>query len=330
MAVDVVLVGLGDIGLTAHLPALQRHPSVRLIGLVDPDPAATARAAAVAGDVPTASSWAELDPPAGSAVVLATPPWITTGLAAELAAAGHWVLAEKPVAVDLAAAGVLAELPPAVADRIQVGLTYRHHPAMTRLKEWIDDGRLGERLLVRANIYDERRTPEAPQHFRRIVTTLEHGTPVIHEGAHVFDWLAYLFGPQIRVVDAWALRTDPQYPAANLTGARLELEGGHPALIEFGWLLDALPACELSVLGQRGLAVLDCATFALRLSTAEGEQLIEPARDRTEESFDRQLQRFLDLIAGGRPSPSVADGIRALALAETVAQRADRQLEEIR
>lgn len=321
MAVSVVLVGLGDIGLSAHLPAILRHPEFELVGLVDPDPVARAAAADRADGVPTVSQLAELRPAAAdAAMVLATPPWVTTELAAELAGAGRFVLAEKPIVVDLESARRLIDLPAAVLARIQLGLTYRHHPTLARLKEWVDAGLLGSPLLVRAHIYDERRDPAAPQHFRRLIGTLDHGSPAVHEGAHLFDWLAFLFGPDIEVTDGWELRSDPDFPTPNLTGARLALGGGHVALVEFGWLTDALPRCELTLLGQRGLATLNAQSFQLRLTTADHDEIVEPAGDRVAKAFDRQPTAFLELIRGGVAAPSVEDGLRGLRLAARVAE----------
>ena len=36
--ISVALVGLGDIGVGAHLPALLRHPEIEVAALVDPEP----------------------------------------------------------------------------------------------------------------------------------------------------------------------------------------------------------------------------------------------------------------------------------------------------
>jgi predicted dehydrogenase len=253
------------------------------------------------------------------AIVLATPPWVTPELAVRAVRAGRYVLAEKPVATSTAAAAVYDGLTARERRRLQVGLTYRHDPALAQLRDWL--GRLGTPLLVRAHIYDERRDPADPEHERRIVATLRHGSPVVHEGAHVFDWLAFLLdGGPLGIDDAWALRTDPGFPSPNLTGARLRYPGPALAVLEFGWLTDALPRCEISVLGPHGHAVLDGITFRLELSTVEGREEVEFPEDRTIRCFDRQVRRFVELATGRRtdPEPDLTDGLAALALCERV------------
>ncbi|GAB2682198.1 Gfo/Idh/MocA family protein [Kribbella swartbergensis] len=319
----VALVGLGDIGLGAHLPALLRHDSVEVAALVDTS--AERRAAVprygidVVDDLDGALALG-LD-----GVVLATPPWATPELTVRCAKEGLFVLAEKPVAVSVEAAAAYDVLSQAQQGRIQIGLTYRHDPGVQRLGQRIADGTLGAPLLVRAHIYDERRGADEA-HTARITATLAHGMPVIHEGAHVFDWLSHLLGGQPeQVEDAWSLGTRPGLPNPNLVGARLRYPGGHVALVEFGWLTEALPRCELSVLGDRGSAVLDVATFELRLATANDERSIVPAASATARMarcFDRQVERFVELCTGLRKSgePSLYDGIAALRTAERVAE----------
>ncbi|MGZ0147027.1 Gfo/Idh/MocA family protein [Kribbella sp. WER1] len=319
----VALAGLGDIGLTAHLPALLRHAAVEVARVVDPSPERRSLAARM---VPAGTSVeAELDTDGIDGVVLATPPWVTPGLAVRYAEAGLFVLAEKPVATSVEAARVYEQLDDEQRARVQIGLTYRHDPAIQQLKEWIDDGTLGTPVLVRAHIYDEPYDPANTDHTRLIATTLEHGSPVVHEGAHLFDWLSHLLGGQPESLDdAWSVQTRPGLPAPNVVGARLGYPGGHRALVEFGWFTAALPRCELTFLGDRGLATLDGFTFDLRLSTAAGDREVRFPGDRTTRCFDLQVQRFVELYDGTRKAgvPSLDDGIAALHTAQCVAGRA--------
>lgn len=318
--IAVALVGLGDIGLGAHLPALSRYPDVDVAAVVDPMPDRVEQARRLAPGAAgrDLDSVLESDIPA---VVLATPPWVTPSLAVRCLQAGKYVLAEKPVATSVAAAAAYDVLTDVERGRLQIGLTYRHDPAIQTLGRWLlAEGRLGRPVLVRAHIYDEARTAD-DEHAARIIATLGHGTPVVHEGAHVFDWLSFLLGgrPE-RIDDAWAVRTTPDLPAANLTGARLSYPDGDVALVEFGWLTDALPRCELTVLGSDGFAVLDGTTFRLTLTTAAGTEVAEFPGERVRRCFDLQVRRFADLVLGRGPAePSLTDGLAALATAEAVA-----------
>jgi myo-inositol 2-dehydrogenase/D-chiro-inositol 1-dehydrogenase len=315
--VEVALVGLGDVGLGAHLPALRRHPDLVVAAVVDP----VAERAVSTGLEPSS-----LDRVLGSdipGVVLATPPWVTPELAVRCLRAGKYVLAEKPVATSVAKAAAYDVLTDDERSRLQIGLTYRHDPAVQQLRRWIAEGRLGGPLLVRAHVYDEVRSGD-PEHEERILGALGHGTPVVHEGAHVFDWVRFLLGSgPDGIDDAWALRTEPDLPAPNLTGARLSYPGGHLALVEYGWMTAALPRCEITVLGSDGLATLDGVSFRLMLTTRARTETEEYDGDRVPRCFDLQVARFGDLIRGRGPAePSLADGLAALTTAERVATMA--------
>lgn len=322
----IALVGLGDIGLGAHLPALERHPAIGVALVADASAERRAAAERYRDDRAESSSYKigeGLDDVLAAGVdgvVLATPPWVTPDLVVQAARAGLYVLAEKPVATSVEAAAVYDGLSAAERARVQVGLTYRHDPAIRTLAGWIADGVLGTPLLVRAHIYDEQRRPDDDEHTQRMLATLDRGMPVIHEGAHVFDWLSYLLQAQPEGIDgAWSVRTAADLPAPNLVGATLTYPGGHVAIVEFGWMTDALPRCEISVLGDRGHAVLDGSDFALTRSDGE---VVTFAPDRMTRSFDLQVERFVALHAGGPPEPSLGDGIAALRTAEEIAVRA--------
>jgi len=320
--VRIAIVGLGEIARSAHLPALQRNGAVELVALADSDAVRRGAAETLAPSAQLVTSLDEvLELPGGvDGVVLATPPWATTSLAIQAARAGVFVLAEKPVATTVEDAGAYDVLSPQERARIQVGLSYRHDPALRELIDLVASGALGDTLVLRAHVYDEARTSDAA-HTALIERTLGHGSPVIHEGAHVFDWLRAILGESPELLDAWALRTIPTLAAPNLVGARLSY-GRHLALVEFGWFTDSLPDSRLEVFGDTGLAVLSLTDFGLEHRTAAGTRTIDIPGDRVARSFDLQLERFLGLIAGGATEPNLDDGLIALELSERVATRA--------
>ena len=319
----LALVGLGAIGLQAHLPAIRRSERAEVVAIVDPiaDRRNDARAQLETPVAEFEFLWQALALDEVQAVVLATPPWITPDLVVEAAHSGRFVLAEKPVATSVAAAGIYDQLSADERSRVQIGLTYRHDPAMEHLRELIASGALGAPLLVRAHIYDERHDPGDGVHDRLISSTLAHGSPVIHEGAHVIDWLRYLLAGEPTVDDAWQVTTRPGLPNPNLTGARLGFPDGSVALLEFGWFTDVLPPCEISFLGDKAHARLDLSDYAVELSTPAGVERVVFPGERTARSFDRQLDRLVYLAEGERtvPEPSLSDGLIALATSEVIA-----------
>lgn len=326
--VRVALVGAGDIGRSAHLPALLAHPQVELAAIVEPSP--VQRALIDAPGVPLLDAAEQLlADDTVTAWVVATPPWVTPGLVRQGVEHGRHVLAEKPIATSLAAAReAYGDLAPEAAALLQVGFTYRHDPAVERLAELIADGALGGPLQVRAIVYDEVDDPSDREHAERLRATLAHGLPVIHEGAHVADWLRVLLGPEELAIDhAWSLRTDATLPADNLCGASLSHPDGHRIEIEIGWLLPAVVDSEITVRGSGGCATIDIVPFSLRVQTRTETTELVGAEDRTTRCFRRQLDRFVAHCRGERPTtpagrpavPLLADGLAALSLSERLA-----------
>src|SRR5215208_1671448 len=126
------LIGLGEIAVRAHLPALERNPRTTLVAVADVD--AERFAAAPHGVRATTAVDSVFADPGIDAIVIATPPAATAGLVRAALEAHKWVLAEKPLGLSAAEVAGLRETPGA-DDRVQIGLAYRHHPAVERLRE---------------------------------------------------------------------------------------------------------------------------------------------------------------------------------------------------
>ncbi|MFD1588395.1 Gfo/Idh/MocA family protein [Halorientalis brevis] len=78
------------------------------------------------------------------AASLATPSTTHEQIATDLLASGTDLLVEKPLALDADAAWNIVETAEEYDRTLGVGHIFRYHPALTELKQWIDDGKLGE------------------------------------------------------------------------------------------------------------------------------------------------------------------------------------------
>jgi myo-inositol 2-dehydrogenase / D-chiro-inositol 1-dehydrogenase len=316
------LIGLGDIAVRAHLPAIERNPRTSLLAAADLD--AERLAAAPAGVRATTDTASVLSDPDVDAVVIATPPSATAGLVRAALDAGKWVLAEKPLGLSVAETAEVREAPGA-AQRLQIGLTYRHHPAVDRLRELIAESALGRPLLIQAAICDEPANPdEDPRGYARRLRSLERIPPVVSDGVHACDRLNYLLGEAPFDVAGWSLRTDPAYATANVNGGLLTYADGTVARLDVVWLTPVLPRSQFVVTGPSGMATLDPPTFGLTVELADGtREVLEPPGDKTEVCFALQLERFADAcLAGTAPVPGLDDAIASLELAERIATAA--------
>ena len=316
------LVGLGEIAVRAHVPALLGHPGVTLAALADVDEARLAEAppgVRATTDVESLLADPELD-----AVVIATPPNVTPALVRTALETGKYVLAEKPLGLSVAETAAVREAAGA-AERLQIGLTYRHHPAVERLRELIAAGTLGRPLFVQAAICDEPAEPERnPAAHARRLRSLERVPPVVSDGVHACDRLNYVLGETPVDVTGWSVRTDPAYATANVNGGVLTYGDGTVAVLEVVWLTPVLPQSRFVVTGPLGLATLDPPTFRLTVELADGtSETLEPPGDKTEVCFALQLERFVAACRTGVPPvPGLTEAIASLELAERIAHAA--------
>ncbi|NUT55391.1 MAG: Gfo/Idh/MocA family oxidoreductase [Thermoleophilia bacterium] len=318
----IALIGLGDIAVRAHLPALAAEQRVSVVAVADADEERLAAAPAGARRTTDVSSL--LADPEVDAVVIATPPSATAGLVRDALEAGKWVLAEKPLGLSVAeTSGVRAA--PGAGERLQIGLTYRHHPAVDRLRELIASGALGRPLLIQAAICDEPANPEQdPRGYARRLRSLERIPPVVSDGVHACDRINYLLGEPPVDVSGWSVRTDPAFATANVNGGVLTYADGTVARLEVVWLTPVLPTPQFVVTGPGGLATLEPPTFRLTVELADGTtETHEPPGDKTEVCFALQLGRFVDAVLSGTPPvPGLEEAIASLELAERIARAA--------
>jgi predicted dehydrogenase len=107
-SIGVLVVGVGFIA-EQHIAAIHADPRSHLAGIVDVDAGRAAGAARANGGVPWWTDLAEaLARPEVDACVVCTPNDTHTAIALAVAAAGHHLLIEKPLAIDVPGARSIA------------------------------------------------------------------------------------------------------------------------------------------------------------------------------------------------------------------------------
>ncbi|MDF2668118.1 MAG: iolG [Paenibacillus sp.] len=317
----VGVIGCGDIAATRHIPTLAAEPTVELVVLCDMDIARAERLAAdygvpeVDSDYRRALLSLELD-----AVVVATPPWVTPHVVMACLKAGKHVLCEKPMAVDVDTALQVQQVERETGRRVQVGFTYRHGLLLDTLRQWIVEGRLGAPLVYRLGIFDEVWDPVGnPEHYDRISRTMSHGSPSIHDGAHVADFLNFLADSPVASVESFGLKTREEFPSTNYDIAIVRFENGDVAKVEIGWFLPVFPKGEFEVVGPLGMAVFDRFEQYVSLQSSSLTEKVTLEEDWASSCFRIQLHKWLDSIRNDRPCvPGTAEGIASLRLTKAI------------
>jgi predicted dehydrogenase len=319
----VAVIGCGEIAVSQHLPALARDARFEVIAVADPE-IHRAQDAAEAFSIERAFADADaalaLQP---DVAVVATPPHVTPVVSGRALDAGVHVLCEKPVAVSLDAADDLVTHA-AGSDRIlQVGFKNRFSPLVSELRARVKAGRLGGPLIVRIGAFDEQYDPADTLHTERIRAFMEHGPPVVHEGAHAADLLGWILGPPVRVT-ASAVRSRPEFPSPNYHAAVIEYEDGSVAKLEVGWWLPHLWDGELHVLGPTGAADLSRPEGYLHFHDGTSMEEIRFDDDWQTVCFRGQLDAFAEAIETGvQQGADAAAGRDALGLTLAIVEAAE-------
>ncbi len=317
--VSIAVIGCGDVAMQRHLPAVDVNPDLRLVAVCDTNRERVERArAAFTPNYGTTDVEEVFRDPDIDAVIIATPPWVTPDLTIAALRAGKDVLCEKPMALTLAKAYEVRAVEAECDHFVQVGFVLRHGPLFGALRRWIAEDRLGTPLDFRISVFDESWNPtQDPEQVARIMATLEHGAPCIHDGAHTMDHLHFLTDSQATRLASWGRKTRPEFPRPNLNLAVIEFENGDRARVEIGWFLPGFPAQEWNVIGPHGLATFSQRERRSILLSDSGDEIVSIDEDWFVSCFRLQLEAFVEGVRTRvAPRPGTAEGIASLALSQ--------------
>lgn len=193
----VAIAGLG-FGEKVHLPALRDQPLTEPVALWHPR-AERLEAACRAAELPGSTDFdALLADPLIEAVVIATPPAARFELARRALEAGKHLLLEKPVGLHADQVEELQRLALRQRRCVAVDFEYRAVPQFQQLKALLDQGLLGELVLVKLDWLMGSRS-DASRPWNWYSQACEGGGVIGSLGSHAFDTLHWLVGPATQI-----------------------------------------------------------------------------------------------------------------------------------
>ncbi|MEA3193232.1 MAG: hypothetical protein QOD26_1565 [Betaproteobacteria bacterium] len=192
---NVAVCGLGWWGRII-VPLVKSSPKLKIVRVVDPDPAA-AKFAADQG-VPLSSFQDALKDPAVQGVVLCTPHTLHTDQIVAAANAKKHVFCEKPLSLSREA---VLKAVKAVNDngvKLAVGHEKRFEPPIQEALRMIKDGELGTPLQIEANFVQDKFLSLPADNWRLSAKEAPAG-PMTATGIHLLDLSVGVFGPARRV-----------------------------------------------------------------------------------------------------------------------------------
>jgi predicted dehydrogenase len=315
----VGFIGSGGICRGAHLPAFQAlKDEVEIVAAADIAPAAL-DACALAAQLDVKNCYADyhemLDKEKLDIVAVCTPNSWHCQPTLDAFAAGCHVLCEKPIAISADQARLMIAAGKKADKLFMVGQTLRFFKAGAMMKQWVDNGDIGEIYWARAQYL---RVRGIPGRLGFVSKELSQGGPIYDIGVHVLDLTLWLMGfPEPVSVSAGvynkiASKKSPLVPFKpseytvpdDSSFSLIRFKNGATVSLECSWALNIPTApTNVTICGDKGgaqyepLAMLTERKGILERVQPEIFQYPDPAGHREE------IRAFVEAIKKGKPSP---------------------------
>ena len=249
--VRVAIAGLGAAGCMM-IPALLKHPSIKITAAADTDPAPLEKFREDFQADTFRSVEALCESPNVDAVYVATPTQYHA--AHTLLALEHrkHVVLEKPMALSLADADAMIATAARHGVQLVVGHSHSFEPPIRKIREIVRSGEMG-RLRMLHNWYFTDWLYR-PRNAEELDTQLGGGV-TFRQGSHQFDLLRWIGGGLVRSVRAMAGVWDARRPTEGSHVVYLEFEDGTPATAVYSGY-DRFHTAELTFgIGEQGQPV---------------------------------------------------------------------------
>lgn len=315
MTIRFGLLGAGRIG-KVHAQAIGSNPKARLVAVADPVAAAAAAISDQYGaDVRTIDAIeasADID-----AVVICTPTDTHADLIERFSKAGKSIFCEKPIDLDVERVKACLKVVDETGATLMVGFNRRFDPHFQAVKQAVTSGQIGEVEMVTIISRD----PGAPP-----VEYIKRSGGIFRDMTiHDFDMARFLLGEEIESVTAQAsVLVDKSIGEAgdfDSVSVMLATSSGRHATISNSRRATYGYDQRIEVHGSKGaVAAENQRPVSIEIANASGYTR-PPLHDffmtRYTEAYAREISAFIDFVESKSPaSPSGADGLVALALAE--------------
>ena len=316
------LIGCGNIGLNAHIPAVAANEGMTIVAAADPTPDRLAAAGAAAG-LDTAdlyTDWRDLLARDDlDAVIVATPQRFRPEIVIAAAKSGRHVLAEKPLALTPADAQAMIDA--ARENGVVLATVHNYHfmPVYQDIKEVLDSGEIGQPEIAEMNYLGVEDRPGAAAYVPRWRhNSAESGGGVLTDMLHIVYLANWFMGGPPEAVSAWVdRRLDSDGDVEDIALVRYDYPTGH-ALVNMAW---GVGPGGVEIGGDKGRLIMETKGYGthpfvpaerLNVVSAAGERSWKP-EEPVAYGMVGILADFRDSAAsGGQPIASGEAGLQVL------------------
>lgn len=306
-------IGTGSHARSAVMPALQQVSGHDLAGALGSSPE---KSRAFCDDF-GGTAWASLDEmmadPSCEAVFISTPNDQHRAQVEAAATAGKHVLVEKPMALTAEDCRAMIAACDAAGVTLCLGFQRRLHPVALKLRALIDEGALGEIVMMQANFH----TAYPPWSNWRADPAQSGADILAAVGVHLFDLLCWFDGTEVKTVTSIVDRA-PENGLDQTIAASLAFESGAMASTSITRRARAQHN-GVWVYGTKGMAggpaVLGANSDG-RFASRIGDQYEETDLGLSD-MFVAQFEGFAQAVeTGTSPLATGQDGLRSVLLSE--------------
>jgi predicted dehydrogenase len=256
------LIGCGNVGVNAHIPAVQANEGMTIVAAADPTPErlhAAAEAAGLGPDDLHTDCRQVLARDDVEAVIVATPQRFRPEIVIAAARAGKHVLAEKPLA--LAPVDAQAMIDAARGNGVTLATVHNYHfmPVYRDIKDVLDSGEIGKPEISVLNYLGVEDRPGAAAYSPRWRhRAADSGGGVLMDMLHVVYLANWFMGGPPLAVSAWVdKRLDGEGDVEDIALVRYVYPNGQ-ALVNMAW---GVGPGGVEIGGTRGRVVMTNTDF---------------------------------------------------------------------
>ncbi|MGB9674218.1 MAG: Gfo/Idh/MocA family protein [Anaerolineales bacterium] len=254
------------------------------------------------------------------AVVIANPSALHLSVAIPFARQGCHLFLEKPISHTLDGVELLKKIVEQNHNKVLVGFQFRFHPLLQKMKQLLDENRIGRPLWARAHWGEYLPNWHPWEDYRQSYSARQElGGGVLLTLCHPFDYLAWFFGKPARISAVESKLSDLEMDVEDTAEVILEYPSNFIASVHLDYVQQP-PQHSLEIVGSQGTirwdyfaGKVDLFTDIKKDGSYRVEEIPDPPNFTRNAMFLAEMEHFLAVVEGkSEPRCSLEDGITSL------------------
>jgi predicted dehydrogenase len=316
---SVLIVGCGSIG-KRHARVL-RSLGVADIRACDPAPEQRQLFSAESPSVRMYDSYDDGLRDRPDTVLICTPSQMHIPMACQAIRAGCHVLTEKPLSDTLDGIDEFERLAAGSGNKVMVALCFRYHEGLIRAKEYLDSGRIGRLVSIRALMGEH--LPDVRPDYRTMYLAIHNGA---FELTHDLDLALWYAGQPVKKLHCvYGTYSDIGIQSPDVVELLLDFEDRCVASVHLDFFQRPRRR-QMELIGTEGVITVEFAkwdrcTVSLYEAARDSWSVEELTTDR-DDMFRAEDREFLEAVASEKPMRcTVAEGRKSVEVAFAAQQR---------